>query len=174
MNTPELNTPPAAVRPAVGGDVVPIRALALDNAMFAPDDMAGFDEMLHGYLDGSLDQHRWIVSEGPTGRVDGAAYYAPEPFADRVWNLYFLAVQPRQHRSGIGTTLVSHVEHALRSAGEHVARVLIVDTSSTDDYQAARRFYVRRGFDQEARVREFYGPGDDKVVFWKSLLETGT
>ena len=97
VNTPGLNTAPAAVRPAVGGDVVPIRALAVDNAMFAPNDMAGFDEMLHGYLDGSLDQHRWVVAEGSTGRVAGAAYYAPEPFADRVWNLYFLAVQPRQH-----------------------------------------------------------------------------
>ena len=52
--------------------------------------------------------------------------------------------------------------------------MLIVETSSTDDYQAARRFYAREGFDQEARIREFYGPGDDKVMFWKSLLGTGT
>ncbi len=140
--------------------------------MFAPDDMAGFDEMLHGYLDGSLDKHRWAVAEDAAGRVAGAAYYAPEPFADKVWNLYFLAVDPHRHRSGIGTTLVSHVEQSLRSAGEQVARVLIVETSSTNDYEAARRFYDREGFDREARVREFYGKGDDKIVFWKSLLGT--
>lgn len=173
LNTPELASAPADVRPAADGDVVPIQTLAMDNRMFAPDDMAGFDEMLRGYLDGSLDQHRWIVAEDEAGRVAGAAYYAPEPFADRVWNLYFLAVQPHLHRSGIGTTLVAHIEQSLHSAGEQVGRVLIVETSSTDNYETARRFYGRKGFDREARVREFYGPGDDKIVFWKSLLIPG-
>lgn len=167
-NTPEPTRAPADVRPAAQDDLVAIQALAVDNGMFAPDDMAGFDETLRGYLDGSLGQHRWIVAEGVAGQVTGAAYYAPEPFADRVWNLYFLAVQPHLHRSGIGTTLVAHLEQSLRSAGERVARVLLVETSSTDNYEAARHFYGREGFDQEARIREFYGAGDDKIVFWKS------
>jgi ribosomal protein S18 acetylase RimI-like enzyme len=138
--------------------------------MFAPGDMAAFDEMLRNHLDGTLGQHRWIVAEDSAGRVAGAAYYAPEPFADRVWNLYFLAVHPQRQRSGIGTTLVSHAWQSLRSAGEQAARVLIVETSSTNDHEAARRLYDREGFEREARVREFYGPGNDKIVFWKSLL----
>ena len=142
----------------------------MDNGLFAPDDMGGFDEMLRGFLDGSLDEHRWIVAEEAIGRVVGAAYYAPEQFADRVWNLYFLAVHPQRHRTGIGTALVSTVEQALRSAGDQVARVLLVETSSADGFNAARRFYAREGFDREARVREFYGPRQDKIVFWKSLL----
>jgi len=162
----------AVVRPATDGDVGPIQRLAVDNGMFVPGDLAGFDEMLRGYLDGSLDQHRWIVALDPDGRIAGAAYYAPEPFADRVWNLYFLAVDPHLHRHGVGTTLVAHVETSLRGAGEQLARVLLVETSSTDDYEGARRFYGREGFDLEARIREFYGPGDDKVVFWKSLVKT--
>ena len=166
-------TPPGdgmVVRAAAAGDVGPIRRLAVDNGMFAADDLAGFDGMLRGYLDGSLEQHRWIVAEDRDGRTSGAAYYAPEPFADRVWNLYFLAVDPDQHRQGVGTALVTHVDTALREAGEPVARVLIVETSSTDDYEGARRFYVREGFHLEARIRDFYGPGDAKIVFWKSLL----
>lgn len=104
------------------------------------------------------------------GRVVGAAYCAPEPFADRVWNLYFLAVDPLRHRSRVGTTLVTDLERLLSGAGERVARVLLVETSSTDDYEAARRFYGRAGFDREARIREFYGPHDDKIVFWQSLV----
>ncbi len=170
----ERGSAPVYVRSAAHDDVVPIQRLAVDNGMLALDEMAGFDEMLRGYLDGSIDNHRWIVAEGVAGRVAGAAYYGPEPFADRVWNLYFLAVQPDLHRSGIGTALVAHTEQSLRSAGEQVARVLLVDTSSTDDYEAARRFYGREGFHREARIREFYGPADDKIVFWKSLLKSLT
>lgn len=173
VRTPHVLNAPARVRAAGADDVVPIHALAVDNALFAPDDLAGFDEMLQGYLDGSLEEHRWVVADDPAGRILGAAYYAPEPFADRLWNLYFLAVHPGEHRKGIGRLLTSHVEASLRNAGSQAARVLIVETSSTDEYQSARSFYEREGFDREARVREFYGPGDHKIVYWKSLVETG-
>lgn len=66
---------------------------------------------------------------------------------------------------------ISHVEQLLREAGDEVARVLIVETSSTDQYAATRASYTARGFDEEAHIRDYYGPGDCKVVFWKSLLE---
>lgn len=158
-----------SVRAAVVGDREEIRALALDNGMFRPDEMAGFDEGLDGYLNGESEDRRWFVAVDIADRVEGAAYVAPEPFGDRVWNLYFLAARPDRHRHGAGTALVAHVEHVLRTDGPDVARVLIVETSSGASYEGARRFYASRGFDHEAVIREFYGPGDDKVVFWKSL-----
>ena len=70
-----------------------------------------------------------------------------------------------------GTALMSHVEAALRNLGDAVARTLIVDTSSLDDYDQARAFYEARGFVEEARIRDFYGPGDHKVTFWKLLAD---
>jgi ribosomal protein S18 acetylase RimI-like enzyme len=165
-----MGTEQVAVRAAIAGDVEQIRTLALGNHMFDPEDMDGFDEGLRGYLDGSQEGHRWVVATGARDRVVGAAYYAPEPFGDRVWNLYFLAVDPGQHRQGVGTALVNHVEQALRAEGGARARVLIVETSSGDAYGGARGFYARRGFAYEAVIREFYGPGEDKVTFWKSLV----
>lgn len=147
-----------------------LRSLAVENGLFGADELDGFDEMLAGYLDGSLDQHVWVALESDDRRLLGAAYYAPEPFGDRVWNLYFIAVAADQHGLGAGSSLVSHVEADLRDRGEDVARVLIVETSSLDGYEQARGFYRRHGFEEEARVREFYGPGDHKVVFWKLLV----
>lgn len=32
-------------------------------------------------------------------------------------------------------------------------------------------FYTRRGFVEEARIRDFYGPGDHRVTFWKDLTD---
>ena len=159
-----------SVRAAADADVEQIRALAIGNGMFAPEEMGGFDDGLNGYLSGALEGHRWLVATGVGGRVEGAAYVAPEPFGDRVWNLYFLAADPRRHRRGAGSALVRHVEQSLRDEGDEVARVLIVETSSGAAYDGARRFYSSRGFDREAVIREFYGPGDDKIVFWKSLV----
>jgi ribosomal protein S18 acetylase RimI-like enzyme len=134
--------------------------------------MGDFDEMLAGFFDGTLDNHHWIVAaDNTTDMVAAAAYYAPEPFADRMWNLYFIATAPEEHGSGAGTMLIEQVEAHLCGLGEQVARTLIVDTSSVGDYAQARTFYTRRGFVEEARLRDFYGPGDDKVTFWKRLSE---
>ncbi len=156
------------VRAATPADTDHIKRLALDNHMFGPDEMGDFDEMLAGFFGGTLTDHRWlVVADGDA--VAAAAYFAPEPFADRMWNLYFIATAPDQHGTGVGTKLIEHVEAELRLRGEHSARTLIVDTSSLDDYEQARGFYARRGFDEEARIRDFYGPGDDKVTFWKRL-----
>jgi ribosomal protein S18 acetylase RimI-like enzyme len=144
------------LRPATAGDADDIRRLAIDNGM------------LSGYLDGSLSGHSWIVLERD-GNIVGAAYYAPEPFAGRLWNLYFIAAHAGHHGTGVGHTLITHVESELRLVGEDVARVLIVETSSLAAYEPARTFYRRNGFDEEARIRDFYGPGDDKIVYWKAL-----
>ena len=102
-------------------------------------------------------------------RPQGAAYYAPETFSDRVWNLYFISVTPGRQGGGIGGALLNHVDNELRQRGPSNAQVLIVETSSTNQYTRTRKFYPKYGFVEEARIRRFYGPNDHKVVFWKSL-----
>lgn len=153
------------LRSATPTDRSALRRLALVTGMFAEDEMTGFDEQLADHLGEHDTDHRWVVATGGADVV-GAAYYSPEPFGDRVWNLWFLAVDPASHRRGVGAALVRHVVGALRDSGASTARVLLVETSSTEAYAPARSFYRSLGFDEEARIREFYGPGDDKVVFW--------
>lgn len=155
-------------RPARPADRRAVLDLALDNRMFAPDELGGLEAAFDDALAAGDGSAGWAVAE-LDGSVVGAAHWAPEPFSDRLWNLYFVAVDPARHGTGAGTALVDHVEAHLRALGPGQARVLLVDTSSTDQYAGARRFYLARGFVEEARVREFYGEGDDKVTFWKRI-----
>ncbi|MGL5929972.1 MAG: GNAT family N-acetyltransferase [Dermatophilaceae bacterium] len=159
-----------SVRPARPTDRDVVLRLALDNRMFAPDELDGLGAAFDDAGADGADEHRWVVAEDG-GDMVGAAYWAPEPFADRVWNLYFIATAPDHHGRGAGSALVEHVESTLRALGREQVRVLLVDTSSTDQYDGARRFYTGRGFVEEARIREFYGEGDDKVTFWKRVDE---
>ena len=67
---------------------------------------------------------------------------------------------------GLGSALLRHVEGGLRQNGQ---RVLIIETSSLDGFELTRRFYLKHGYSEEARIRDFYAAGEDKVVFWKGL-----
>ena len=160
---------PVNIRAAAVDDTNAIQSVAVAAGMFTADEVGFLGDMLRAADAGDPPDARWLVGEDATGAIVAAAYYAPEPFADRMWNLYFIAVSPDHQGHGIGTRLMTHVEDALRSQGPKIARTLIVETSSTSKYERTRGFYRALGYDEEARIRQFYGPDDDKVVFWKSL-----
>lgn len=157
------------IRPATPNDLDRIKEIAVAAAMFTTEEAEFFDEMVNGALDGSLEDHQWLVVETSDGEVVSAAQFAPEPFADRMWNLSFIAVDPAHQGAGIGSAVMAHVEADLIRRGTAHARTLVVETSSTDQYARTRSFYAGIGYDEEARIREFYGPGDHKVVFWKQI-----
>jgi ribosomal protein S18 acetylase RimI-like enzyme len=46
---------------------------------------------------------------------------------------------------------------------------LIVDTSSLPEFESTRNFYRKNGYTEEARIREFWKAGDDKIIYRKSL-----
>ena len=77
-----------------------------------------------------------------------------------------LAVHPERHGRGLGGRIVAHVEEACRAEG---VRLLLVETLGIPDFAPQRAFYSKCGYTEEARVREFYGPGFDKVIFRKLL-----
>jgi ribosomal protein S18 acetylase RimI-like enzyme len=156
------------IRPATPADVETIKRIGVDAGMFGPDEVGFFDDMLAVFFDGSSPDDHWLVVDD--GTVIAAAYFAREPFADRMWNLFFIAVDPARHGHGIGGMLLADIEEQLRGRGASDARVLIVETSSTDRYARTSDFYRAHGYDEEARIRQFYGPDDDKIVFWKSLV----
>jgi ribosomal protein S18 acetylase RimI-like enzyme len=101
-------------------------------------------------------------------RLVGYACYGPTPATDHTFDLYWIAVHPIAQRSGGGGALMSEVERRLQARR---ARLLVVETSSRDDYEPTRRFYEKRGYEKTAQVRDFYGHGDDRVILTKTLLE---
>ncbi|CAN0589115.1 unnamed protein product [Ectocarpus sp. 12 AP-2014] len=48
-------------------------------------------------------------------------------------------------------------------------RVLLVETSGNAGFARTRAFYAQAGYEEEARIREFYAAGEDKIIFRKAL-----
>lgn len=154
------------IRPATPNDKSALIALAEATGIFEASELEGLAGMVSAYFDGHLDaDHFWIVDEAE-GALCSAAYYAVETMAYGVWNLYFIGVLPARQRQGCGEALLHHVEHVLRARGE---RLLLIETSSLDAFEGVRRFYRKHGYDEEARIQDFYKPGEDKIVFRKAL-----
>jgi GNAT superfamily N-acetyltransferase len=162
---PDTSLESTMIRPTVPDDTVAILSLAVSSGLFpsdATDEVAG---VLASALKGELGpDHVWLTDDD--GGPVGAAYYAPERMTEGTWNLYMLAVHPDRQRQGRGAALVRHVEQSLAARG---ARLLLIETSGLGSFERTRNFYRALGYDEEARIREFYKAGDDKIVFRKLL-----
>jgi GNAT superfamily N-acetyltransferase len=99
------------------------------------------------------------------GRLAGWICWGPTPCTLGTYDLYWMAVDPSVQGSGLGTALISEMERILAGT----ARLIVVETAGRADYSATRAFYEARGYRATATIPEFYGPGDDQVVFVKSV-----
>lgn len=142
-------------------DIADLKSV-LDQTKLFPSEM--LEDMLGGFLNGD-NEELWLTCESG-GRAIGFCYAVPEQMADGTWNMLALAVAPNAQSQSAGRGLVAQMEAELQ---EQFARVMIVDTSGTDAYLRARGFYAKAGYTEEARIRDFWGKGDDKVTFWKAL-----
>lgn len=99
-------------------------------------------------------------------RVVGYVCFGPTPMCEGTYDLYWIASDPLVRGRGIGKQLVVAMERVLREAGGRLVRV---ETSSTEAYGSTRGFYAAVNYAEEARVRDFYKPGDDLVILTKRL-----
>lgn len=150
------------IRPATPDDRTGIIAVASE--LFPDEETGILESLLANYFGGDDGGTICALAVG-SGRA-GVVYYAPAIAADRVWDLTMIAVDPERQRQGLGTALLHHVETALRADGQ---RLLLVETSGLPRYEQTRMFYAKHGFEREARIRDFYAAGDDKIVFRKAL-----
>ena len=104
----------------------------------------------------------------PEDELVAYACYGPVPATDRTWDLYWIAVHPEAQGNGGGSRLLYEVERRLK---EHDARMLVVETSSRPEYDATRHFYGARGYAEAARLKAYYAPDDDRVIYTKRFRE---
>jgi ribosomal protein S18 acetylase RimI-like enzyme len=150
-----------AIRPVERDDLPALKGVIDATGLF-PSGM--LDDMMAGYLIGKAVNEFWLTidDDGPVA----VAYYMPERMTQGTWNLLLIAIDPGHQGQGLGSALIAHIEQELRARGE---RVLLVETSGLPEFQRMRAFYLKCGYGEEARIRDFYDAGEDKIIFRKVL-----
>jgi ribosomal protein S18 acetylase RimI-like enzyme len=146
-------------------DITALIALAGASGLFEPSQTEYLAQMLDEHFNSKNEPEDFWLTDYDNEPV-GMAYVAPERMTEGTWNLYLIAVHPHRQRQGRGKSLLRHVEQMLMERGE---RILLVETSGTENFDYVREFYRKNGYEEEARIREFYTTGVDKIVFRKAL-----
>jgi GNAT superfamily N-acetyltransferase len=134
--------------------------------LFRADEILVALEVFDGAVAGSPDY--LALGTEHDGRLAGWICWGPTPCTLGTYDLYWMAVDPTLHGGGVGSTLL----HAMESRLASVARLIVVETAGRADYAPTRGFYESRGYRAVSRIPDFYAPGDDQVVYTKSLAGT--
>jgi len=117
---------------------------------------------------GSEDPYQFVVAE-LRDRIVGYACFGSVPLTQGCFDLYWIVVDPGFQGQDIGRTVLLHCEKVMARQG---ARLVVVETSARSAYAAARAFYERvMGYTNTARIKDFYKPGDDKLLYVKYLAQ---
>jgi D-alanine-D-alanine ligase len=133
--------------------------------IFRADEIAVALEVFDAGVAGSPDY--FALGAEHDGRLAGWICWGPTPCTLGTFDLYWMAVDPALHGAGVGTALL----HAMEARLAGVARLVVVETAGRPDYAPTRAFYEARGYRAVSRIPDFYAPGDDQVVYVKSLSD---
>jgi ribosomal protein S18 acetylase RimI-like enzyme len=123
------------------------------------------EEMMSDYFNNPGSEDRWFTCIDKDSPI-AIGYCVPEKLTDGTFNLLAIGVMKEWQGKGIAVKMMDFIEQLLRQNG---GRILIVETSSDEAQTAARNFYHKMGYTQEAVIRDFWKEGEDKIVFWKKL-----
>jgi len=133
--------------------------------MFSPAEIDVAMELIDIFLN-DKEQKDYIVCVAldEADHVLGYVCYGPTPATQGTYDLYWIAVAKNIQNQGIGRLLLNFTEAEVDLLK---GRLLIIETSARTHYSATQNFYLRNGYAIAAQIKDFYAPGDDRMIFVK-------
>lgn len=143
-----------------------IRKIVASTGFFSEAEIVMAVELVNEALTkGEASGYCFIMAEQYSD-VLGYTCFGPIAGTQSSYDLYWIAVHQKMRGQGVGQELLRHTE--TRVAAQSGTRMYI-ETSSRDQYAPTRQFYRRCGYQEAARLNDFYAPGDGKVIYVKIL-----
>jgi len=141
-----------------------VRRIVESTGFFYPDEVDMAVELVQARLDQGPDAGYHFVFAQDAGGVHGYTCYGPIACTRGSFDLYWIAVDKTRQQQGLGRELLRHTEERIQAAG---GRRIYIETSARELYQPTQRFYERCGYEAEALLKDFYAPGDGKIIYVK-------
>jgi ribosomal protein S18 acetylase RimI-like enzyme len=123
-------------------------------------------ELAHEYLAKGVKSGYYFLFAEDKGRTAGYCCYGPIACTEGSYDLYWIVVHRDYQGQGVGKALLKEAEQRIAAEG---GRGIYVETASRPQYAPTHEFYKKSGYSIEAVLKDFYSPGDDKLVFVKKI-----
>jgi len=110
------------------------------------------------------DYYSYVADEN--GAIAGFLLLGPTPATIGTYDMYWIAVHPDFQGRGIAQALDQYAMDFVKSRNGYL---IIAETSSQPSYERTRAFYKKQNYEEAARIKDYYKPGDDLVVFGKRV-----
>ncbi|MFL5596738.1 MAG: GNAT family N-acetyltransferase [Gemmatimonadaceae bacterium] len=163
-------SPASIIRPLVAADRSGVFRILESAGNFTPEEVATALELIDEWLE--LGEHSGYLTYVLESQSDGVSEvlgyvcFGPTPLTEATYDLYWIAVDKSKHRGGVGKRLMKFTEEEIARRG---GRMLLVETSSQETYGGTIQFYEKTGYELVGKIKEYYKPGDDKLIFVKKL-----
>jgi ribosomal protein S18 acetylase RimI-like enzyme len=150
-------------------DVVDVGRIIESTGFFSVAEVDIARELVEERLNRGLASGYRFVFADPTedpARLAGYTCYGEIPCTVGSYDLYWIAVDDELRGRRIGAWLLAETERRIRELG---GRRVYIETSGRDLYAPTQGFYTRCGYALEARLEEFYGEQDPKLIYVKQL-----
>jgi len=147
-------------------DAQSVQKIVVSTGYFTPSEINVAVELVEERMSkGDASGYHFLFAE-QNARTVGYACFGPIACTVSSYDLFWIAVEQSQRGGGIGREILTRTEMAIARMG---GRRVYIETSSRPLYEPTRAFYLRNGYTVEATLKDFYSPGDDKVIFVRSL-----
>jgi GNAT superfamily N-acetyltransferase len=134
--------------------------------VFSADEVETVRELLDGYYNSPEESGYYFLSYREHDQVLGYVCWGPRPLSESAYDLYWICASKEVQGKGAGRALMQQLEtEVLKRNGLWI----IIETSSTAHYSAARRLYERSGYNKSMVLADFYHADDDLVVYTRRL-----
>lgn len=148
-------------------DIEVVRSIIQGSGYFLPHEVDVAVELVEENLvKGEEKSGYYFLFAEQDGEPVGYTCYGPIACTIGSFDLFWIAVKDNVRGSGIGRALLKETEHKVRAMQ---GRAIYIETSSKPLYESTQHFYLKTGYTESARLKDFYAVGDSKIIYEKVL-----
>lgn len=171
-HSPTHHSPPSSIKLRTKPkrtDGPKIRTLVAASGLFRDCEIESAVALLQSQLKkGTTAATEFIFAEEKKS-IAGYICFGKNTLTASSFDIHWLAVEPSQQRRGIGSLLLAEAERQIAAAG---GTQVYINTSLRADFQVAREFYERRGYQLVAVLDDFYAAADSQAKYRKRIEPT--
>lgn len=147
-------------------DIQAVREIIVSTRFFYDHEVEIAVELVEEWLkEGEACGYNFVFCD-IDGRTVAYSCFGSDVMSKTCFDLYWIATHNDLRGKGVGRKVLEETERIARQMG---CIILIAETSGLPHYEPTRAFYINTGFDLEAKIKDYYTIGDDKLFFTKRI-----